>query len=159
MKTRNGFVSNSSSSSFLIARKHLSDDQVEKINNYATCGWEYADDGWWSVNITNEQVSGHTPMDNFDMLSWLLKVVGVPSKYIRDEEETISEDELKDIFSSVSPTTVVYHWAKKHHLNEANQRAILCEYLETIPTPGLEEFLEEMIAGADMEFEGEFNEK
>jgi hypothetical protein len=41
MKTRNGFVSNSSSSSFIIYRKLLTEDNLEKIQN------------WWNENEKN----------------------------------------------------------------------------------------------------------
>ena len=41
MKPRNGFVSNSSSSSFIIYRKLLTEDNLEKIQN------------WWNENEKN----------------------------------------------------------------------------------------------------------
>ena len=66
MKIRHGFVSNSSSSSFVVARTHLTTAQLNDL--IALCQdpvgkW----DDYWEINITNNQVHGFTAMDNGSM--------------------------------------------------------------------------------------------
>jgi hypothetical protein len=67
MKIRTGFVSNSSSSSFIIAKRHLSEDQVAEILRPATPE-EDLWDCWsgWSVHEDETHVRGYTVIDNFD---------------------------------------------------------------------------------------------
>ncbi len=61
MKIRNGFVSNSSSSSFVIKKEILSKLQIKTLLEY-----ESSEDNWdgWSVNEFNDCMSGFTIMDN-----------------------------------------------------------------------------------------------
>ena len=79
MKLRIGFVTNSSSSSFTIAKSDLTDDQIEKIKNYFEVAKEIGmndfDDGW-DINETNFNINGFTCMDNGDMLKFL-RLIGV----------------------------------------------------------------------------------
>ena len=78
MKYRNGFVSNSSSSSFIIAKAGLTERQVDQIVNHATLGeamgCEYAGSDSWSIEVTDTEVRGWTSMDNFDMRDFLNRV-------------------------------------------------------------------------------------
>jgi len=86
MKQRNGFVSNSSSSSFIIERKNLSDDQVKSIRNHIEYynehfsqlpgHYEQTDRDSWSIRIGEKSVSGYTYMDNFPM-DELLERIGI----------------------------------------------------------------------------------
>ena len=92
MKIRQGFVSNSSSSSFIILKENLTEEQLEQINNhtqYAKANFhqfEYTDDGeGWDVYDKGKTIRLWTFMDNFDM-SLFLTLIGV------DEEDIISED-------------------------------------------------------------------
>jgi len=75
MKLRAGFVSNSSSSSFVIKRHNLSKNQINQIINHQTIGaklgLEYADDYPWSITLTDDEISGSTYIDNFDMFEFL----------------------------------------------------------------------------------------
>ena len=79
MKLRTGFVTNSSSSSFIIAKSDLTDDQIEKIKNYFEAAKEVGMndfDDWWDINETNFNINGFTCMDNGDMLKFL-RLIGV----------------------------------------------------------------------------------
>jgi hypothetical protein len=85
MKIRQGFVSNSSSSSFTIPLKDISAWQLQMIEKHseiarALGGYDYEDA--WDINIEGAVVSGRTFMDNFDMHHFLINVVGVPEDLI-----------------------------------------------------------------------------
>jgi hypothetical protein len=88
MKTRHGFVSNSSSSSFCIKKGLLTPLQIAVIENHIKVAqffnsldpsaFQCATDGnEWTINITDDEVMGYTIMDNFDMAK-LLSYIGVP---------------------------------------------------------------------------------
>lgn len=91
MKTRLGFVSNSSTSSFIIPRQHLSDAQIEMIRDHINIGKEVGaysadNDNAWHIAVTEHSISGYTFMDNFDMGHFLTTYVGVPADIIQWEE-------------------------------------------------------------------------
>jgi len=93
MKIRQGFVSNSSSSSFLISKKDLTVFQLDQIKDHTRyiekCededGIEWSDDSW-SVDEENFHVEVSTFMDNFDMYTYLVDVVGIPEDKIKRGE-------------------------------------------------------------------------
>jgi len=78
MKTRNGFVSNSSSSSFVIPLSGLTAEHLYKIQNHREIGKKlgisYAESGPWSIEVDENAVKGSTWMDNFDMHEFMEKI-------------------------------------------------------------------------------------
>lgn len=87
MKTRLGFVSNSSSSSFVIETKYLSRLQIVAIKHYRElCNdfGEYDCEPNWDVREENGMLYLSTSMDNFDMRNFLNQI-GVNDEYIKYE--------------------------------------------------------------------------
>lgn len=85
MKVRNGFVSNSSSSSFVINLEDISAKQLKKIQSHKLRleFWQNDDDEW-TIDVDDDKVSGHTWMDNFDMHEYL-KDIGVDMSKVKWE--------------------------------------------------------------------------
>lgn len=83
MQLRHGFVSNSSSSSFIIRKDQLTAHQIQQIMDHATVGeamgLDYAGSDSWSIDVTDTEVRGWTSMDNFDMRDFLIRI-GVGSQ-------------------------------------------------------------------------------
>ena len=83
MNTRLGFVSNSSSSSFVLDKTRCTPSQLDAIRNHI----EFADKHFfgfytephnsWDIAEKEHDMRGFTWMDNFDMQEFLEKI-GVP---------------------------------------------------------------------------------
>lgn len=82
MKLRKGFVSNSSSSSFIIELDKLTANQIHAIknhtryareNDYFEIEWKGEEDQW-NVYATEEHIIGDTFMDNFDMHAFFQRI-------------------------------------------------------------------------------------
>lgn len=89
MKNRSGFVSNSSSSSFIISLKKLTALQLLQIQNHIEegkkLGMKYTHPfGRWNVTVDteNNELDVDTTVDNFDMHEFLI-LIGVKEKHIK----------------------------------------------------------------------------
>ena len=77
MKVRKDFVTNSSSSSFIISKRCLDVDQIEAIRKHRELGEKLGLDycNWaWDISEDEDYITGYTPMDNFDMDTFLRKI-------------------------------------------------------------------------------------
>jgi hypothetical protein len=90
MKVRIGFVSNSSSSSFIIPRSILSDTQVYEIQNHVEVAKNLGIDGCeccpWGITVSDKFVSGFTVMNDFDMYTFL-QAIGVNLSEVEFDED------------------------------------------------------------------------
>ena len=96
MKTRLGFVSNSSSSSFVLNKSKLTVDQIYKIRDHFAVAKELAKDNkdWvgtyireedaWGIKEDEDRIALFTFMDNFDIWFFLTEI-GVSENIIEDE--------------------------------------------------------------------------
>jgi hypothetical protein len=74
-----GFISNSSSTSFIVSKRVLSEEQIVAIRdhiaysskNFPQISWADKDQ-YWNIDETDEQMRLYTGMDNFDMHEFLL---------------------------------------------------------------------------------------
>jgi uncharacterized protein (UPF0335 family) len=95
MKIRNGFVSNSSASSFIIPLDKITDEQKQMIYNHIVIGqeidkklkeegkeptYEYYED--WNIKEDEYALWCSTSMNNFDLYNFVRKVVKVKKKDI-----------------------------------------------------------------------------
>jgi len=87
VKIRNGFVSNSSSSSFMVPKVSITGEQYEQILNHIEEGkrlgmddkfdnWEISYRDEWRFIETENVLKGYTSMDNFNMQDFM-QLIGV----------------------------------------------------------------------------------
>jgi hypothetical protein len=74
MKIRIGFVTNSSSSSFMISKKRLTKKQITALLNYDVYSRKKKWSDGWIVEEDEKYIRGVTAMDNGDMPRFLKKI-------------------------------------------------------------------------------------
>lgn len=86
MKIRQGFVSNSSSSSFTISKDDITNKQLKQIISHKVVCKRYAmfcsDGEEWEIIDHGKVVTGFTYMDNFNM-EHFLRAIGVSDNVIK----------------------------------------------------------------------------
>jgi hypothetical protein len=110
MKTRNGFVSNSSSSSFVLLKEHLTPYQVHAIVNHQAVYYTFSDEDKnkiyggdvidesdvWSVRESDTALHLSVWMDNFSMNRYLdhlgVQQVAYADKYHSEDYVDDSDD-------------------------------------------------------------------
>ena len=88
MKIRNDFVTNSSSSSFIIAKHNLDEDQIEAIRQHDILGEKLGMEDTscrWDIDENKNFITGFTFLDNFSMYDFFNNI-GIPEKYVRWSE-------------------------------------------------------------------------
>lgn len=88
MKIRNGFVSNSSSSSFMISLEDIDEYQILMTKKHSEIakivgGYDYEDGDAWDIEEEGGNLIGKTNMDCFDMWHFLKFIVRVPDNIIK----------------------------------------------------------------------------
>jgi len=86
MKIRSGFVSNSSSASFVINKADITKAQLYAIRGHQLCGLEYAESDAWNLKEDENTISGETIIDNFDMIDYLVNDCHIDNNDIQCRE-------------------------------------------------------------------------
>jgi hypothetical protein len=112
MKLRDGFVSNSSSSSFLIRGKNLTEKQRNQIENHIyfgkKLGVEYAEDedAWNIIHLPSGNIRVWTTMNNFDFGEFLGRSES-PNGITAAKARAVTSGESRTFRPMTSPSDVL----------------------------------------------------
>lgn len=127
MKVRFDFVTNSSSSSFIIAKKYLDGDQLEAIRDHhdlaAKMQMIQEDDYHmfpWIIEENDLYITGHVSMDNFSMYSFLQKIEVPMDKISWDEYEFDIDDPDIDEDKKAENSEETIDWRSLLHNKEVS---------------------------------------
>ena len=98
MKVRSDFVTNSSSSSFIISKKYLDKDQIKAIRDHSSLGEKLGFDCCnydWDIEENENYITGYTWLDNFDMYDFL-KAIDINPKLANWSEYSFDLDTYKN---------------------------------------------------------------
>lgn len=128
MKMRNGFVSNSSSSSFVVFKDALTKQQKDMIYDYQEYVkffntidektielFEYCNDSPWRIEEYDDFIFGETPMDNFSMPDYL-EYIKVENKYV-DWDDGYIDEPCQSQLDFINRVKVQFRKVKLDNLN------------------------------------------
>jgi hypothetical protein len=134
-------VTNSSSSSFLICKKNLLDDQIEAIRQHSELGERmgllYAEEAW-NIEENDLFITGYTSMDNFDFFEFLEKI-----------EVNLKAVSRSEYPFSLPSDTMVEKPIQKNSVHEKTWRDYLEDIRNGVPCRKSGDDLEDLIDGME----------